>query len=163
VEIFSLNKDQVLITTNGFPVLGERGSEIPLTGSKIAVGANGSVMVDGAEVDQIAVVTFSDLNALRKEGYNLLKMETGKEEIKLKHLPKICTGEYPAGSFALTEPHTGSDAANIRTSAVRKNDNYILNGSKTLITSGEVSGVTVVWAVTEKNFEKRKGDHRFRR
>jgi alkylation response protein AidB-like acyl-CoA dehydrogenase len=83
--------------------------------------------------------------------------EFGKEEIRRKHVPKLCNGEYPAGAFAITEPHTGSDAANIRTTAIRKNDNYILNGSKTLITSGEASGATVTWAVTDRNAKKGKG------
>ena len=83
--------------------------------------------------------------------------EFGQEEIKRKHLPKICSGEYPAGAFALTEPHTGSDAANIRTTAIHQDNTYTLNGTKTLITSGEASGVTVTWAVTDRNAKKGKG------
>jgi len=81
----------------------------------------------------------------------------GKEEIRKKHVPRICSGEYPAGAFALTEPHTGSDAANIRMTATRDQDGYVLNGTKTLITSGEAAGVTVTWAVTDKNAKKGKG------
>jgi alkylation response protein AidB-like acyl-CoA dehydrogenase len=69
----------------------------------------------------------------------------------------LCNGEYPAGSFAITEPHTGSDAANIQTTAICRNDTYILNGSKTLITSGEASGATVTWAITDRNAKKGKG------
>jgi alkylation response protein AidB-like acyl-CoA dehydrogenase len=83
--------------------------------------------------------------------------EFGQEESKRKHIPKICNGQYSAGAFAITEPHTGSDAANIRTAAVRKNDTYVLNGSKTLITSGEAAGVTVTWAITDRNAKKGKG------
>jgi flagellar basal-body rod protein FlgF len=80
---FSLNKDQVLINASGFPVLGQRGSEITVTGKKIAVGTNGSVMADGNEVDQIAVVTFPGLDVLQKEGYTLMKNGSpGQEEIK---------------------------------------------------------------------------------
>jgi len=79
---FSLNKDQLLINADGFPVLGQRGSEITLTGKKIAVGSNGSVMADGNEVDQIAVVTFSDLSILQKEGHTLLKNGSSEGEIK---------------------------------------------------------------------------------
>jgi flagellar basal-body rod protein FlgG len=79
---FRLNKDQVLINADGFPVLGQRGSEITLTGKKIAVGSTGSVMTDGNEVDQIAVVTFSDLNILQKEGHTLFKNESPEGEIK---------------------------------------------------------------------------------
>ncbi len=79
---FSLTKDQLLINADGFPVLGQRGSEITLTGKKIAVGSNGSVMADGNEVDQIAVVTFSDQSILQKEGHTLLKNGSSEGEIK---------------------------------------------------------------------------------
>jgi len=71
---FGLNKDQVLVNANGFPVLGRNG-KITLTGNKITVGENGAIAVDGNEVDQIAVVTLPDLNVLKKEGHNLLKTE----------------------------------------------------------------------------------------
>ena len=81
----------------------------------------------------------------------------GKEEIRKKHVPRICSGEYPAGAFALTEPHTGSDAANIRMTATRRQDGYVLNGTKSLITSGEAAGVTVTWAVTDKDAKKGRG------
>jgi alkylation response protein AidB-like acyl-CoA dehydrogenase len=83
--------------------------------------------------------------------------EFGQEEIKRKHLPKICSGEYPAAAFALTEPHAGSDAANIRMTALRRDNTYTLNGTKTMITSGEASGVTVAWAITDRNARKGKG------
>ena len=83
--------------------------------------------------------------------------EFGQEEIKRKHLPKICSGEYPAGAFALTEPHTGSDAANIRMTAIHRDNTYTLNGTKAMITSGEASGVTVAWAITDRNARKGKG------
>ena len=83
--------------------------------------------------------------------------EFGQEEIRKKHLPKICSGEYPAGAFALTEPHTGSDAANIRMTALHQDNTYTLNGTKTMITSGEASGVTIAWAITDRNAKKGKG------
>jgi butyryl-CoA dehydrogenase len=83
--------------------------------------------------------------------------EFGTDEVKNKHLPRICSGEYPAGSFALTEPQAGSDAANIRTTATKDGNSYILNGQKSFITSGEHSGVTVVWAVTDKEAKRGKG------
>jgi len=77
---FSLNKDRVLTNTDGFPVLGQRGGEITLTGKKIAVGSNGSVMADGNEVDQIAVVTFPSLDVLQKEGQTLMKKAIPEQE-----------------------------------------------------------------------------------
>jgi butyryl-CoA dehydrogenase len=83
--------------------------------------------------------------------------EFGQEEIRRKHVPKLCSGEYPAGSFAITEPQGGSDAVNIRTTALYQNGTYVLNGTKSFITSGGVSGVTVIWAVTDPNMKKGKG------
>jgi butyryl-CoA dehydrogenase len=54
------------------------------------------------------------------------------------------------GAFALTEPHTGSDAAALRTTAVRDGDHYVLNGTKQFITSGKHGDVAIVMAVTDK-------------
>lgn len=54
------------------------------------------------------------------------------------------------GAFALTEPHTGSDAAALRTSASRDGDDYIINGTKQFITSGKHADVAIVFAVTDK-------------
>ena len=59
------------------------------------------------------------------------------------------------GAFALTEPHTGSDASALRTTAVRDGDEYILNGSKQFITSGKYGDVAIVMAVTDKAAGKR--------
>jgi len=134
--------------------LGLMGMNIPIEygGSEVGVIAYSLAITEIAKGCASHAVTTSVTNMVAE-----VICEFGKEEIKRKHLPKLCNGDYPAGSFALTEPHTGSDAANIRATAVRKNDNYILNGSKTLITSGEVSGVTVVWGVTDKNSRKGKG------
>jgi alkylation response protein AidB-like acyl-CoA dehydrogenase len=75
----------------------------------------------------------------------------GTEEQKRKHLPKICSGEYPAGSFALTEPTIGSDAASLKTKAVKHKDRYILNGEKIFVTSGGYSGVIIVMARTQQD------------
>jgi alkylation response protein AidB-like acyl-CoA dehydrogenase len=54
------------------------------------------------------------------------------------------------GAFALTEPHTGSDAAALRTTATRVGDSYVLNGAKKFITSGKYGDVAIVMAVTDK-------------
>ncbi|WP_426113960.1 acyl-CoA dehydrogenase family protein [Massilia sp. PWRC2] len=59
------------------------------------------------------------------------------------------------GAFALTEPHTGSDASALRTTASRDGDFYILNGSKQFITSGKHGDVAIVMAVTDKAAGKR--------
>ncbi|MDP4104553.1 MAG: acyl-CoA dehydrogenase [Bacillota bacterium] len=71
----------------------------------------------------------------------------GTEEQKQKYLPKLATGQY-IGAFALTEPNAGSDAGKIRTSAVKKGDKYILNGSKIFITNGGFADTYITFAVT---------------
>ncbi len=81
----------------------------------------------------------------------------GTEEQKNKYIPKICSGEYAAGSFALTENSAGSDPSGMRAVAVKDGDSYVLNGSKIFITSAPYAGVFVVWAVTDKDAPKGKG------
>ncbi|HZW36157.1 MAG: acyl-CoA dehydrogenase family protein, partial [Deltaproteobacteria bacterium] len=72
----------------------------------------------------------------------------GTEEQKRKFLPKLASGEM-IGAFALTEPNAGSDASAIRTTAVRKGDRYILNGTKHFITNGDIADVSTVMALTD--------------
>lgn len=81
----------------------------------------------------------------------------GNEAQKMKYIPKICSGEYAAGGFGLTEPGAGSDPSGMSTQAVRDGDDYVLNGSKIFITSAPYAGVFVVWAVTDKDAPKGKG------
>jgi hypothetical protein len=68
---------------------------------------------------------------------------------KERWLRPLAQGEL-LGAFALTEPHTGSDAAALRTTAVRDSDHYVLNGTKQFITSGKNGDVAIVIAVTDK-------------
>ena len=81
----------------------------------------------------------------------------GSEEQKKTYIPKICSGEYPAGGFGLTETTAGSDPAGMRCSAVLDGDHWVLNGNKIFITSAEYAGVFVVWAITDKTAKKGKG------
>lgn len=74
----------------------------------------------------------------------------GTEEQKLKYLPKIASGEYIA-SFCLTEPEAGSDAASLKTVAVRDGDTYVLNGTKRYITNAPTASVYTVMARTDPN------------
>lgn len=81
----------------------------------------------------------------------------GSGELKQKYIPPLCSGEYYAGSFGLTETSAGSDPASMRTSAVLDGNSWILNGQKIFISSAEFAGVFVVWAVTDKEAKKGKG------
>ncbi len=72
----------------------------------------------------------------------------GTQEQISTHVPKITSGEYSAGAFALTEPGCGSDASALRTTAKKTDGGWIINGTKQFITSGEHAGVAVLWART---------------
>jgi hypothetical protein len=81
----------------------------------------------------------------------------GSEAQRLRYIPKICSGEFLAGAFALTEAGAGSDPAAMTTLAVQDGDDWILNGNKIFITSAPYAGVFVVWAVTDRSAAKGKG------
>ncbi|KRW96318.1 acyl-CoA dehydrogenase family protein [Paracoccus sp. MKU1] len=72
----------------------------------------------------------------------------GTDEQKARFLPRMASGEW-IGGFALTEPHAGSDAANLRTKARREGDHYVIDGAKQFITSGKNGKVVIVFAVTD--------------
>ncbi len=71
----------------------------------------------------------------------------GNDAQKRKWLPRLCKGEI-LGAWGLTEPGSGSDAGAARTVAVRKDDGWVLTGTKTFITQGSVAGVYVILAST---------------
>lgn len=72
----------------------------------------------------------------------------GTEEQKQRYLPRMATGEISA-AFCLTEPEAGSDATNLRTSAVRDGDHWVLNGTKRFITNAPRADVFTVMARTD--------------
>lgn len=72
----------------------------------------------------------------------------GTEEQKERYLPRLATGEIIA-SFALTEPEAGSDAASLRTTAIRDGDDYIVNGTKRYITNAPQAGIFTLMARTD--------------
>ena len=78
-----------------------------------------------------------------------IAMMYANEEQKQRWLRPLAQGEL-LGAFALTEPHTGSDAAALRTTATRDGDHYVINGTKQFITSGKHGDVAIVMAVTDK-------------
>jgi len=134
--------------------LGFMGLNVPAEygGSEIGVIVYSLAITEIAKGCASHAVTTSVTNMVAE-----VICEFGQEEIRRKHVPRLCSGEYPAGSFAITEPHGGSDAGNIRTTALYRNGTYVLNGTKSFITSAGVSGVTVIWAVTDPNAKKGKG------
>ena len=75
-------------------------------------------------------------------------MIAGNVEQKKTYLPKLASGELMT-SYALTEPTSGSDAANMRTTAVREGDQYVLNGTKVFITNVAVADICIVFAMTD--------------
>lgn len=81
----------------------------------------------------------------------------GTEQQKQTYIPRICSGEYSAGSFCLSEAGAGSDPAAMTTRAVRDGDEWVLNGTKQWISSAEYAGVMVVWAVTDSTQKKGRG------
>ena len=74
-------------------------------------------------------------------------LQFGNQEQKRKYLPKLATGEW-IGAWGLTEPNTGSDSGNMKTTAVRAGDHFIINGSKNFITHGRSGNLAVVIART---------------
>jgi butyryl-CoA dehydrogenase len=72
----------------------------------------------------------------------------GTEEQKQKYLPKLCSGEW-LGCFGLTEPDTGSDAANQRTRAKRTDSGWVINGAKMWISMGNYAKVALIFAQTD--------------
>jgi alkylation response protein AidB-like acyl-CoA dehydrogenase len=121
-------------------------------GSEAGVIAFSVAMVEIARACASTAVTVS-VNNMVCEVIQAL----GTEEQKQAYIPRICSGEYAAGSFALTETGAGSDPAGMTTTAVLDGENWVLNGSKIFITSAPYAGVFVVWAVTDKSAAKGKG------
>ena len=80
---------------------------------------------------------------------NAILLRYGTEAQKQRWLVPLAKGEL-LGGFCLTEPHVGSDASALRTTAVREGDHYVLNGVKQFITSGKHGDVMIVMAVTDK-------------
>lgn len=80
----------------------------------------------------------------------------GTEEQKNKYLPKYATGEW-ISCFCLTEPDAGSDAASLKTTAIRDGDHYVLNGTKRYITNAKVANTFNVMARTNPDIKGARG------
>ena len=88
-------------------------------------------------------------------GPALALLQFGSEEQKKKWLPALIRGES-VGCFAITEPDAGSDVAAMRTTAVRKGDSYILNGTKIWISNAPVADAALIYAYTDRS-QKHRG------
>jgi len=78
----------------------------------------------------------------------------GTEEQKQHYLPKLCSGEW-LGCFGLTEPDTGSDAANQRTRATKTDSGWVINGAKMFISMGNYARLALVFAQTDPDLAHR--------
>ena len=104
------------------------------------------IMEELSKIDASASVIVSVNNSLVCYG-----LETyGTEDQKQKYLTKLATGEY-VGAFCLSEPEAGSDATSQQTTAIEKEDHYIINGTKNWITNGGIADVYLVVAQTDRN------------
>ncbi|MFC5604910.1 acyl-CoA dehydrogenase [Sporosarcina koreensis] len=99
------------------------------------------------ELSKVSAVMGVILSVHTSVGTNPI-MYFGNEEQKNRYLPKMASGEY-LGAFCLTEPSAGSDAGSLKTKAVKKDDHYVLNGSKVFITNGGEADVYIVFASTD--------------
>jgi butyryl-CoA dehydrogenase len=134
--------------------LGLMGMNIPEAygGAGVGVVAYSLAMTEIGAGCAATAVTMSVTNMVAE-----VLLEFGTEAIKKRHIPRLCSGEYPAGAFGLTEPGAGSDPAGLKTTAVPDGDQWVLNGQKIFISSAEYAGVVVVWAVTDKKAPKGRG------
>ncbi len=121
-------------------------------GSEAGTIAFSLAITEIAKACASTAVTMS-VNNMVAEVIQVVASGTQKE----KYLPKLCSGEYPAGAFCLTETTAGSDPSNMKTTAVLDGDEWILNGNKQFITSAEYAGIFIVWAVTDKTQARGKG------
>ena len=99
------------------------------------------------ELSKVSAVVGVILSVHTSVGTNPI-MYFGNEEQKNRYLPKLASGEY-LGAFCLTEASSGSDAGSLKTRAVKKEDHYVLNGSKMFITNGGEADVYIVFASTD--------------
>lgn len=83
-----------------------------------------------------------------------ITLNYGNDSQKERYLTRLARGEW-LGCFCLTEPHTGSDAAALRTTARRAGDHWVLNGTKQFITTGKEGQLAIVFAVTDPSTGKK--------
>ncbi|MFL5424365.1 MAG: acyl-CoA dehydrogenase family protein [Myxococcales bacterium] len=133
--------------------LGLLGMAVPeeLGGSALDTVSIAMVVEEIARWDGSLALTVASHNGLGTS--HLLRF--GSEELRRRYIPDIASGRKLA-AWGLTEPGSGSDAAGLRSTAVRRGHSWVLNGSKMFITQGTVGEVFVVLALTSPE-KKQKG------
>src|SRR5947208_11483046 len=133
--------------------LGLLGMAVPeeLGGSHLDTVSIAMVVEEIARWDGSLALTVASHNGLGTS--HLLRF--GNDELRQRFIPEIAAGRKLA-AWGLTEPGSGSDAAGMRTTAVRKDKGWVLNGAKMFITQGTVGDVFVVLALTEPG-KRQKG------
>lgn len=129
----------------GLGELGLLAVNVPeaLGGSGAGAVAYAVALQEIAAADCSVAVTMAVTNMV---GEIIARFGTPAQQARC--LPRLASGEWLAGAFALSEPEAGSDAASLRTTAVRRGEGWMIEGEKLWITSGDVAGVLVVWART---------------
>ena len=125
--------------------LGLLGINVPeeLGGAGAGAVAYALAMEELSRADPAVSVAVSVTNMLAE-----LVTRFGTDAQRREHVPRLVHGDYLCGAFALSEPHSGSDAAALATTATRTARGWLLRGSKQWITSGDQAGLMVVWALT---------------
>jgi alkylation response protein AidB-like acyl-CoA dehydrogenase len=105
-----------------------------------------TILEELARVDPAITLSLAAHNSLCAGHIYIAGSETQKQD----HLVPLARGEH-LGAWGLTEPSSGSDASSMRTSAVKANGGWVLNGSKNFITNGTYAGTTVVMTLTDRS------------
>ncbi len=117
-------------------------------------GVGGDLLTVCLAIEQIArSCATSSLILIIQELGALPLLLAGSPEQQARWFPDLASGKKLA-AFALTEPEAGSDAASLRTRAVKDGDAYVLSGAKRFITNGSVAGLITVFAVTDPDAPK---------
>lgn len=151
-EEWDKNKTFPAEALQGLGELGFYGMLVPEQwgGSEIGYTAAALVLEEIAAGDGACSTVISVTNSVGC----MPILNFGNDEQKEKFLKPMASGEA-LGAFCLTEPHAGSDAADLKTKAVKQDNHYILNGVKQFITSGKNGQIAIVFAVTDPSAGKK--------
>lgn len=150
----SENRPLFLENLKGLSVLGFMGVSISEEYGGAGAGALGfsAAITEVAKACASTATTMSVTNMVAE-----VIQAVGTEDQKQAILPLICSGEYAAGSFCLSESEAGSDPGAMTLKAAKDGDCWVLDGTKLWITSAEYAGVFVTWAKTDPTAPKGKG------